>query len=157
MKPFLLLALLLGSLAVAAQPAEDNPMQSTVSTDAQAVLAAVEDYLLGFYDAEPERLERSLHPDLQKVGFWRDSEGVYHYAEMSYEQALGLAARWNADGSETTEDSPRDIVLLEVNDQTAVAKLTAVWGIDYFHLGKYDDEWKIINVIWQSAPTNRGE
>ncbi|NNF57290.1 MAG: hypothetical protein HKN04_03530 [Rhodothermaceae bacterium] len=114
--------------------------------------AAVEDYLLGFYDAEPERLERSLHSNLQKVGYWRDPEGTYHYATMNYQQALDLAARWNTDGSRTTADSPRDIVLLEVNDQTAIAKLTAVWGIDYFHLGQYDGEWKIINVIWQSPP-----
>lgn len=115
-------------------------------------MSAVEDYLLGFYDAEPARLERSLHPDLQKVGFWRNQDGRYQYAEMSYEQALSLAERWNQDGTQTDADSPRDIALLEVNDQTAIAKLTAVWGIDYFHLGKYDGQWKIINVIWQSHP-----
>ena len=118
--------------------------------------AAVEDYLLAFYDAEPARLERSLHPNLQKVGYWRDPEGVYHYSTMSYDQALSLAARWNADGGQTNADSPRDIVLLEVNDQTAVAKLTAVWGIDYFHLGQFEGQWKIINVIWQSAPPSSG-
>ena len=131
-------------------PAPPSPPAWTAN--AQAVHAAVEDYLLGFYDAEPARLERSLHPELQKVGFWRDDEGTYHYATMSYDQALSLAARWNADGSRVTADSPRGIALLEVNDRTAIAKLTAVWGIDYFHLGQYDGEWKIINVIWQSPP-----
>jgi hypothetical protein len=128
------------------------PAPPAWSANAQAVHAAVEDYLLGFYHAEPARLERSLHPNLQKVGYWRDPEGAYHYSTMSYDQALSLAARWNVDGGQTTADSPRDIVLLEVNDQTAIAKLTAVWGIDYFQLGQFEGEWKIINVIWQSPP-----
>lgn len=113
--------------------------------------STVEDYVLAFYDVAPERLERSLHPDLQKVGYFRGSDGAYRYATMTYEQALDLAAHWNRDGS-IPDDAPRDITVYEVNDQTAIAKLVAHWGVDYFHLGRYDGEWKIINVIWQSPP-----
>lgn len=149
----LLLTLLLAPFVVTAQPSGDlaESPPTAHSTEA-AVHAAVEDYLLGFYNAEPERLERSLHSELHKVGYWRDPEGAYHYSTMSFQQALELAAGWNADGSRVNNESPREIELLEVNDRTAIAKLTAIWGIDYFHLGQYDGEWKIINVIWQSLP-----
>ena len=115
--------------------------------------AAVEDYVMAFYEVAPERLARSLHPDLQKVGFYRDADGAYHYATMTYQQALDLAARWNREGW-LPADAPREITVFEVNDQTAVARLVAQWGVDYFHLGRYDGAWKIINVIWQSPPVS---
>ena len=35
-------------------------------------------------------------------------------------------------------------------NQTASAKLTAAWGVDYFHLAKYGGKWKIVHVLWQS-------
>ena len=107
--------------------------------------------MLAFYEVAPERLERSLHPTLQKVGFFRGEDGEYRYLTMSYEQALDLAARWNRNGM-ISEDAPQEITVFDVNDQTAVAKLVAHWGVDYFHLGNYDGEWRIVNVIWQSLP-----
>ena len=71
---------------------------------------------------------------------------------MSYNQLVGLSARWNKDGSSANENSPKEIVIFDVNSKTASAKLTAEWGIDYFHLGKVNGQWKIFNVIWQSMP-----
>ena len=113
--------------------------------------SAVEDYVLAFYEVAPERLERSLHPDLQKVGFYRGDDGAYRYATMTYTQALDLAARWNREGH-IPADARREITVFDVNDQTASARLVAHWGVDYLQLGNYDGVWKIINVIWQSPP-----
>jgi hypothetical protein len=39
-----------------------------------------------------------------------------------------------------------------VLDQTASAKLTASWGIDYLLLAKYDGRWMITHVLWQTPP-----
>jgi len=52
----------------------------------------------------------------------------------------------------TDEESPRKIEIYEVHDKTASAKLTAMWGINFMHLYKADGKWKIINIMWQSAP-----
>jgi hypothetical protein len=30
--------------------------------------------------------------------------------------------------------------------------VTALWGIDYMHLAKYDGKWKIVNILWQEPP-----
>ena len=46
----------------------------------------------------------------------------------------------------------KEIEIYDVNTKTASAKLTAEWGVDYFHLSKVNDQWKIVNVIWQSMP-----
>ena len=40
-------------------------------------------------------------------------------------------------------------------DQTATVKLVAQWGVDYMHLARYDGRWKVVNVLWQSAPAGR--
>jgi hypothetical protein len=45
----------------------------------------------------------------------------------------------------------KQVVILDMLDQTASAKLVASWGIDYMHLAKYDGQWKIVNVMWQVA------
>ncbi|MDX1438912.1 MAG: nuclear transport factor 2 family protein [Rubricoccaceae bacterium] len=116
----------------------------------QAVYSAAEDYLLAFYDVEPERLERSLHPDVQKVGFWRNGD-EYTYTTMTYDEAIELAGHFNAN-DQIPDDAPKSVEVLHVHDMTAIAKVTAVWGIDYLQIGNFDGTWKIINVIWQSAP-----
>jgi len=38
------------------------------------------------------------------------------------------------------------------NFQTAVARLDAEWGIDFFHLAKVDGNWMIVNAVWQTYP-----
>ncbi len=120
-------------------------------SDRKAVKEAVLDYVEGLYQVQPERIERSVHPDLWKRGFWNDG-GAYKLRPMTYEQLVNLAARWNKDGKNAGATSPKEIVIFEVLDQTASAKLVAEWGIDYFHLGKVDGRWMIMNVMWQSPP-----
>ena len=57
-----------------------------------------------------------------------------------------------ASGKPTPATAPKEIALLDVADQTASAKLTATWGIDYLHLAKFDGKWMITQVLWQSPP-----
>jgi hypothetical protein len=44
------------------------------------------------------------------------------------------------------------VKVFDVADQTASAKVTAMWGIDYLQLAKYEGRWKIINILWQAHP-----
>lgn len=124
------------------------------ATEYDNVKAAILDYVEGLYDADSTRIERSVAKDLKKVGYWfnkRDSAYVDN-AQMTYNQLVSLAARWNKDGNRTTKDSPKDIVIYEIYDKTASARLIAEWGIDFFQLGKFDGKWQIVNVLWQSPP-----
>jgi hypothetical protein len=123
----------------------------TAAGDREAVRQAALDYVEGIYAAQPERIERSVHPSLVKRGFYRkEAGGPYVEMPMTYEQLVKLAGAWNKDGKRDT--SIKDVAVLEVLDQTAVAKVTANWGIDYMLLGKYDGRWKIVQILWQSHP-----
>ena len=124
------------------------------SADEVAVKAAVTDYVEGLYLVDSNRIKNSVHPSLHKIGYYySEDKGKYGGPyPMSFRQLVDLAATWNADGKHASASSPKEIVLLDVLDKTASAKLTAEWGIDYFHLAKEDGKWFIMNVLWQSHP-----
>lgn len=126
--------------------------QSAAVSDEAAVHAAVVDYVEALYSVEPERIVRSVSTDLVKFG-WFKTNGAYVPAPMSYQQLVNLAGSWNRDNRQNiTDETVRDIVVYDVLDKTAVAKLTAQWGIDYFQLEKIDGTWKIRHILWQSHP-----
>ena len=130
------------------------PAEAEAQSDAdrKGVEEAVLDYVEGVYLVQPERIERSVHKDLRKVGYGRrDSSAEYRVLPMTYQELYDLAGSWNANGHLDPETAPKEIVILDVLDQTASAKLTAAWGVDYFQLGKYDGKWMIVNVVWQTV------
>jgi len=145
MKTLGLSLLLLSPLALLGADSDDK--------DRKAVERAVMDYLEALYDVNPDLIERSVHPDLTKFGFgrWGDAK-EYRSFPMTFEQLHDLAGKWNADGTKATDESPRKVEVLDLLDQTASAKLTAEWGIDYMHLAKFEGEWKILHVMWQTHP-----
>jgi hypothetical protein len=130
------------------------PVVAFAQTDAdrEAVRQAALDYVEGVYEVSPQRIERSVHPDLVKRGFYiKKGETVYSPSPMTFTELVNLAKTYNQKRT-IKKDAPKEIVILDVLDQTASVKLTAVWGIDYMHLAKYDGKWMIINILWQSPP-----
>ncbi len=125
------------------------------AADHEAVRAAVLDYVEGVYNVDPARIERSVHPKLAKIGFYRSpADPTYRPGNgMTYDGLIEVAKTWNKSGK-LRKDAPKEITVFEVLDQVATAKLVAEWGIDYFHLAKFDGKWLIVNVIWQSPPKN---
>ena len=150
-----LVPLTLATVTGSAQaPTPVQPASAAASADREAVRAAVLDYVEALYQIDPSRIERSVHPDLAKRGFCcTENAPAYRDLRMTYEELRTLAGRWNRDGQADPGTAVKEIVVFDVLDQTATAKLTAQWGVDYLHLAKYDGRWKIINVLWQSPPT----
>lgn len=120
----------------------------------KGVHASLTDYVEGLYLVDSTRIEKSVHPELRKRGYWYNEEQKKYYdnLDMSFEQLRHLSATWNTHGESANENSPKEIIIYDLNDRTASAKLTAEWGIDYFHLAKLDGHWYIMNVLWQSIP-----
>lgn len=118
--------------------------------DNEAVKQAILDYVEGVYEADTVRIERSVHPEMAKRGFfvsnWEATESI-----MSFAQLLEHTKTYNKDG-QFPPDAPKEIVIYEILDHTASVKLVAAWGIDYMHLAKYDGRWMIVHVLWQSTP-----
>ncbi len=135
-------ALLLVSVTLAA---------AETAEDRAGVERAVLDYVEGVYEVKPELIERSVHPDLQKFGFARRAaQDEWRVIPMTYDQLVELAGKYFKESGGAPADAPKKVEILDLLNQTASAKLTAAWGVDYFHLAKYAGKWKIVHVLWQS-------
>jgi hypothetical protein len=135
--------------------ATSAPAVAQTAADREGVRQAALDYVEGIYTVEASRIERSVHQDLAKRGFWRNPQDARYgpQSTMTFDQLVNLARTWNKDGKRDT--SIKKVEVIDVLDQTAVAKVTASWGIDHMHLAKYDGRWKIINIVWQAHPPAR--
>ncbi len=71
---------------------------------------------------------------------------------MTYDQLLETARTWNASGRTLREGAPHEVIVHEVLNRIASVRVTAQWGVDYLQLAKFDDGWKIVNIVWQSPP-----
>ena len=139
--------LCLGASVARAQTLRDNAAAAT-----EAIRVAGLNYIEGFYEGDTAKLVRALHPDLSKYGFWRDTAETWSGSRMSFAQALDYAGRVKARKAPVRPEWPKAVVVLEVLERTAVAKVTAWWGVDYLLLGVFDGEWKILQVIWEGPP-----
>lgn len=137
---YLFLMLMVLGVSVFAQTDEDR----------KAVKQAALNYVDGIYEVNPAKIELSVHPDLVKRGFYteKDKPG-YAPHTMTFTQLVDLSKTYNKKGS-IPKDAVKEVVVYEVSDQTASAKVTAIWGFDYLQLAKYDGKWKIINILWQT-------
>jgi hypothetical protein len=121
--------------------------------DSADVRAAVQDYVDAIYLADTARIIRSVRPELAKRGYWipRD-QSTYSSEPMTFSELINVAKTWNPDRRRNPDTMPKEIQILDLLDQTASAKLVAQWGVDYFHLARYEGRWMIVNVLWQSPP-----
>ncbi len=119
--------------------------------DRAAVERAALNYLEGFYEGSTDKLRQSVHPDAHKFGFYIQ-DGKYKSTPMSFDEMLAYAEEVKASGDYPDEKAPKSVEVLDVLDQTAVAKVYAWWGSDYMTLAKYDGNWMIVQVLWQQAP-----
>jgi len=152
-----MLALLPVFLIPSVSPARGQATQASRTTatadDREAVRRAVLDYVEGFYEGDSAKLARSVRPEIYKYGFWLPRDSTRYAGEqMKYPEFFDYARRVKQNNRPAPATAPKVVELLDLQNQTAAAKLTAFWGTDYLLLGKYDGTWMISSVMWQSPP-----
>lgn len=140
-------------LVLAASGTAATGVAAQSKADRAAVHAAVLDYVEGFYEGDTVKLARSIRTDVYKYGFSR-RDTSYRGTVMPWSRFISYAEREKQNGAPRAK-APKTIELLDVMDQTAAAKLTAFWGVDYLLLGKFDGKWMITHVLWQSTPPSK--
>jgi len=68
--------------------------------------------------------------------------------------AARLGERWaSGDGTKTSMNQrQREITVLDVYGDIASVKLEANAWVDYMHLARFNGEWVIVNILWQTKP-----
>ncbi len=131
-------------------------LQAQTAADSAAIKKAALDYVEGWYEANPERMERALHPELAKRIVRTDQNGRSRLEQMS---AMTLVQGVKRGGGKNTPiaDQQKDVFILDIYENTASAKAIMSGWIDYMHLAKWNGEWKIVNVLWELKPQKKSQ
>jgi hypothetical protein len=116
-------------------------------TEEAAVRAIVDDYFLGWYDADPERMRRALHPLLAKRGYTREGDGAFMLEPVDAAQMIAWAGAGHGRRPDPA-DRAYETRVVEIHDGVAVTVSHSVPYVEYLHLVKTDEGWKIINALW---------
>jgi hypothetical protein len=112
----------------------------------QAIVAAALDYYEGWFDGEPDRMERALHPELVKRSIENDGSIVNTSARQMIDATAAGVGRQRDPG-----DRRIDVHVDHVHGSIATATVTSAVYVDYLQLVRDGDEWKILNVLWAKA------
>lgn len=119
--------------------------------DREAVHRAVLDYVEGFYEGDTTKFVRSVAPNVFKYGYAMRGD-AYVGSQMPYSGFISFARGVQQGRNRPPANAPKEITLFDVQDQTASAKLTAWWGVDYLLLAKQSGQWQVTQVMWQTPP-----
>ena len=125
------------------------------AADAAAIKQTALDYIEGWYEGNPERMERALHPDLAKRIVRTDPKsGRSRLEQMS---AMGLVQGVRAGYGKNTpkEKQMKEVTILDVYENAASVKIIASDWIDYLHMAKSNGRWVIVNVLWELKPKEK--
>jgi hypothetical protein len=117
------------------------------AADDEKIRAAALDYAEGWYEANPARMTRALHPDLAKRIVSPDGT-LKNMTAAQLVEATGKGY-----GRNTPADKQlKEVRILDQFGNAAVVRLEMAGWIDYLELGRFGDEWKIVNVLWERKP-----
>lgn len=135
----LFVALPLFTASVAAQ---------TDTSEKDAIRATVLNYIEGWYEGDVERMDAALHPDLVKRIVFTDprmGRSMYNEASKTHMLEYTRAGLGKKDAKDKDKISMK---ILAQDGHIATVKSVTPQFIDYIQLAKWNDAWKIVNVLW---------
>lgn len=139
-----LAAAILGTTARAQAPAIPAAEQA-------AIVATALDYGEGWYAGAPERMERAIHPDLNKAVVQALPQAG-RFA-VGYSTYSGLIEMTRAKvGMLPPERRKLQGAALSMVGDVALAKVTSAMFNDFLTMVKIDGQWRIVNVLWVPGP-----
>lgn len=134
------------------QTPTEHHRASDHDNDATAVRQAAMDYMQGWYEADAERMGRSLHPELAKRGLVRDPQtGEQRVRHLGKQQMVEKTQQGG--GSEVpTGLRTYDPAILDISGDIACVRAESYDYVDYLQLARIDGQWLIVNVLWGWGP-----
>ena len=124
------------------------------SKDSADIRTAALNYIEGWYEGDTVKMAKAIHPNLVKriIGpnkDYRKNENVLN--EMNAEQFID-GTRKGFGKRIPKERQIKNITILSIYNNTASVKTEMSDWFDFMHLGRWNGEWKIINVLWEMKP-----
>lgn len=150
MFPRFVVAVTLLAIATAAPAA-----QAQSPSDSSGIRAAALDYAEGWYTGDGDRMARAVHPELVKRSLVTDTATGRAFVQTMGASALVNGARHGYGKSIPAERQQKDVRILDVFGNAAVAKVVMADWIDYLQLVRADGRWQIVNVLWERKPERK--
>lgn len=143
-----MVAIVLGAFSASVQA-------QTVEADKAAIKQTALDYIEGWYEGNPERMERALHPELAKRIVRTDPKN--NRSSLGQMSAMSLVQGTRAGyGKQTPKEKQlKDVTILDVFENAASVKVVASDWVDYLHMAKSNGHWVIVNVLWEMKPEKK--
>ncbi len=143
----ILLIITLMAFTVSVSAAQNNSMKQS---DSAAIRSSVMDYIEGFYSGDVVRMEKAVHPDINKAtprDLPQTGRTILNYTTYS-----GLIELTRAKAG-ILHDTARHIRvhILNIDNDVANVKVTSANFTDYIQAVKLDSQWKIVNVMFTSG------
>jgi hypothetical protein len=141
---------MISALFAAAAVATATATPALNPAEVKAVEAVAYDYVDGQLEGDARRVSRSLHPDLAKRAVEKNPDELMGLRRMSKDELVELTAQG---ALKTPKDQwSRSVRVLDIVGDVAVARVETPWFTDFFHLGRFDGRWVIVNAMWQPKP-----
>jgi hypothetical protein len=126
------------------------PTPESTANDLATIRATVLDYFESWFDADPERMRRALHPALAKRSYGQDDGPTPAVSSVTAEQMIV----WTAAGhgrARGRASRALDIDVVDVSGMIATVVVRSDAYIEYVHLVATPDGWRIVNALWRYA------
>jgi hypothetical protein len=141
---------LLLAVALAAVGARSAAAQT--AADTAGIRAAAMDYIEGWYAGDAARMERAVHPELVKRIVTTNSTSGRSQLESIGAMTMVLRTRAGGGSRTPPERQQKDLTILDIFANAALAKIIASDWVDYLELAKWNGRWVIVNVLWELKP-----
>ena len=129
--------------------------RAQTAADSTGIRATALDYAEGWYSGDGDRMARAVHPELVKRILVTDTATGRAFVQTMGASALVNGARHGYGKGTPAERQQKDVRILDVFGNAAVAKVVMADWIDYLQLIKTDGRWQIVNVLWERKPERK--
>jgi hypothetical protein len=133
-----------------------NQRSGLTAVDAASIERTATDYIEAWLTGDVARMAACLHPDLVKRSIDVDpASGRYSVHTMTQGDMLAATRA----GRGTRLPRGYEVAILDVAGNVATARVRSAAYVDYLHIARFEDRWRIVNILWKpliEAPAPRG-
>jgi hypothetical protein len=118
---------------------------SRTQDDRAAVRAIVNDYIQAYFTGDSARMERTLHPAYLKHSIASSGPSIRMREWTGLEMVEDIRSAGAPELSAAELNT--EIAVLDLQGDTAAAKLVTAHWTDYIMLAKWHGDWKIVSVL----------
>ena len=114
--------------------------------DLVSIERAATDYIEAWLTGDADRMADCLHADLSKRAFDVDATtGDRSLDRMTHRDMVEATAAGRG------TKLPRDytVTVFDVFRNVASAKVDSARYVDYLHIGRFADRWRVLDVLWE--------